>query len=103
MALLVMGCAWAQQECNIVFIGNSITYGATHQTPQKTNPVISCARYLKEQGLVVHTKNMGKSGKTSRDFLPGRKGYWPATKKAAAELGISERTLYRKIKELGLQ
>ena len=86
MALLVMSCAWAQQEYNIVFIGNSITYGATHQTPQKTNPTISCVKFLKEQGLVVHSKNLGKSGKTSRDFLPGRKGYWPATKKAAAEL-----------------
>ena len=85
-ALLVSICAWSQQEYNIVFIGNSITYGATHQTPQKTNPVISCAKYLKGQGLAVHTKNMGKSGKTSHDFLPGRKGYWPATKKAAAEL-----------------
>ena len=85
-ALLMSVCTWSQKEYNIVFIGNSITYGATHQAPQKTNPVISCAKYLKEQGLVVHTKNMGKSGKTSRDFLPGRKGYWPATKKAAAEL-----------------
>ncbi len=87
MAAVVLSMtAMAQQEYNIVFIGNSITYGATHQAPQKTNPVISCAKYLKEQGLTVHTKNMGKSGKTSRDFLPGRKGYWSATKKAAAEL-----------------
>ena len=86
MTLLVAGYATAQQEYNIVFIGNSITYGATHKTPQKTNPTVSCVKFLKEQGLTVHSKNMGKSGKTSRDFLPGRKGYWPATKKAAAEL-----------------
>lgn len=86
MALLVMGSAWAQKEYNIVFIGNSITFGATHQVPKKTNPTVSCVKYLKEQGLTVHSKNMGKSGKTSRDFLPGRKGYWGSTKKAAAEL-----------------
>lgn len=86
MTIMVVAGSWAQKEYNIVFIGNSITYGATHQTPQKTNPTISCVKLLKEQGLDVHSKNLGKSGKTSRDFLPDRKGYWSATKKAAAEL-----------------
>lgn len=86
MALMVGSYAMAQQEYNIVFIGNSITYGATHKAPQKTNPTVSCVKYLKEQGLTVHSRNMGKSGKTSRDFLPGRKGYWGGVKKAAAEL-----------------
>ena len=86
MTLLTSGYAMAQKEYNIVFIGNSITYGATHQNPRKTNPTISCVKMLKEQGLTVHSKNMGKSGKTSRDFNPGRKGYWAGVKKAAAEL-----------------
>lgn len=84
--LMVSKAALAQKEFNIVFIGNSITYGATHKAPQKTNPTVSCVKYLREQGLIVHSKNMGKSGKTSRDFLPGCKGYWGSVKKAAAEL-----------------
>ncbi|MBO4660836.1 MAG: lipolytic protein G-D-S-L family [Prevotella sp.] len=78
--------ALAQKEYNIVFIGNSITFGATHQAPQKTNPTKYCVKYLKEQGITAHAKNMGKSGKTSRDFLPGRKGYWGGVKAAAASL-----------------
>ena len=85
-ALLISICAWSQKEYNIVFIGNSITYGATHKQPAKTNPTRSCIKFLKEQGIVAHGKNVGKSGKTSRDFMPGRKGYWGSVKKAAAEL-----------------
>lgn len=84
--LTIVQHSLAQKEYNIVFIGNSITYGATHKAPQRTNPVVTCVKQLKEQGLVVHAKNIGKSGKTSRDFLPGRRGYWGSVKKAAAEL-----------------
>lgn len=87
LMLVVSGKSIAQQEYSIVFIGNSITYGSTHVKPQKTNPTVYCTKYLKEQGVAgIHAKNLGKSGKTSRDFMPGRKGYYGSVKKVAAEL-----------------
>lgn len=88
MAAVVLSMtAMAQKEYNIVFIGNSITYGATHKQPAKTNPTRSCVSYLKEQGITAHSRNAGKSGKTSRDYLPGKKkSYYGLVKKSADEL-----------------
>ena len=69
--LLLTFCAFAQsamaqKEYNIVFIGNSITYGATHKQPAKTNPTKSCVKYLQDNGFsAVHGKNAGKSGENA--------------------------------------
>lgn len=91
--LLLTFCAFAQsamaqKEYNIVFIGNSITYGATHKQPAKTNPTKSCVKYLQDNGFsAVHGKNAGKSGKTTKDYTPDRqKGYYGLVKKSADEL-----------------
>ena len=39
----------AQQSANIVFIGNSITYGALHQNRDVTAPPVQCGLWLSQQ------------------------------------------------------
>jgi hypothetical protein len=41
--------SYAQRSVNIVFIGNSITYGALHQQRDVTAPPAQCAKWLSEQ------------------------------------------------------
>ena len=41
--------SFAQQSINIVFIGNSITYGALHQQRELMAPPAQCARWLSQQ------------------------------------------------------
>ncbi len=57
---------------NLVFIGNSITYGARHQQRELTAPPVQCARWLCEQAGIdtVYIQNCGRSGHTTYDFLP---------------------------------
>ena len=84
LSLLVIGyCllfSFAQQSANIVFIGNSITYGALHQQRELTAPPVQCARWLSAQEGIdtVYFKNCGRSGKTTYHFLPNVKDVIPA-------------------------
>lgn len=57
---------------NIVFIGNSITYGDTQKDHKHTAPPVATAEWLQKQSGVdsVYFVNMGKNGKRSWDFLP---------------------------------
>jgi hypothetical protein len=70
----------AQQSANIVFIGNSITYGALHQQRELTAPPVQCARWLcqREEIDTVYFKNCGRSGKTTYHFLPNKADVIPA-------------------------
>lgn len=71
---------YAQQSANIVFIGNSITYGALHQQRELTAPPVVCARWLSEQEGVdtIYFRNCGRSGKTTYHFLPNKADVIPA-------------------------
>ncbi len=64
---------------NIVFIGNSITYGALLDERENDAPPAQCARWLELQGLgKVYFQNCGRSGRTTYHFLPDSKDVIPA-------------------------
>jgi lysophospholipase L1-like esterase len=60
------------RNVNIIFIGNSITHGATLNDPEKEAPPVIAASYLEKQSGIgkVTISNQGISGFTSVDFLP---------------------------------
>ena len=62
----------AERSYNLVFIGNSITYGALHKQRDLTAPPVQCAKWLSEQEGVdtVYFRNCGHSGRTTYHFLP---------------------------------
>jgi lysophospholipase L1-like esterase len=61
------------RNLNIVYIGNSITYGAGLDSPAiQAPPVIASAWLKKQKGIGdVNFSNQGHSGYTTLDFLPG--------------------------------
>ncbi|MGF7079481.1 hypothetical protein [Mucilaginibacter sp. UYCu711] len=70
--------AFAQKRnINIVFIGNSITYGAGLPDRNTQSPPVICANYLREQSNIgtVEISNQGHSGFTTLDWLPGTKAF----------------------------
>lgn len=62
-----------EKSLHIVFIGDSITFGAGVTDRDQFAPPVIAASYLKQMPLVknVHFFNAGKSGATTVDFLPG--------------------------------
>lgn len=70
--ILSLSFGFAHRSANIVFIGNSITFGALHQKPETTAPPVLCARWLCQQDGIdtVYFRNCGRSGKTTYHFLP---------------------------------
>lgn len=68
------------KACNIVFIGNSITYGALHQQRETTAPPAQCASWLSRQESIdtVYFRNCGRSGRTTYHFLPNPEDVIPA-------------------------
>ena len=72
--------SYAQQSANIVFIGNSITYGALHQQREQTAPPVLCAKWLSQQERIdtVYFRNCGRSGRTTYHFLPNPMDVIPA-------------------------
>ena len=72
--------SFAQQSANIVFIGNSITYGALHQQRELTAPPAQCGLWLSAQPNIdtVYVANCGRSGKTTYHFLPVKADVIPA-------------------------
>lgn len=80
-----------QHNYNVVFVGNSITFGALHKNPKQTAPPQVCARWLAQQLGVgeCHAVNMGKSGRTTFNFVPAKTGitnYWNELKSATADI-----------------
>jgi len=57
---------------DIVFIGNSITYGATLDNPSQDAPPVIASEYLRRKKGInsVSFSNQGRSGCTTLDFLP---------------------------------
>jgi lysophospholipase L1-like esterase len=62
-----------KRDVNIVFIGDSITYGAGLPNREQQAPPTICASYLKTQANfgTVEFSNQGHSGYTTLDWLPG--------------------------------
>ena len=73
-------------EFNIVFIGNSITYGATLQNPSIQAPPVMETKYLNSHECLVHYANCGVSGSTTVDFLPSSNRLFPLVTAAADSL-----------------
>lgn len=74
-------------DLKIVFIGNSITYGAHLDDKVNDAPPVKAARYISElSGRRVDVRNCGVSGKTTLDFLPVTQTQFPKVVAAAREL-----------------
>ena len=72
LSLAIMAiAASAQKKVNIVFIGNSITYGA-EISHDKEAPPVRVNEMLTQQGYEVNYRNCGVSGSTTVDWLPQR-------------------------------
>lgn len=71
---------------NIVFIGNSITYGATLPAPALQCPPFHVVKLLREKGYTIRYANCGHSGSTTVDFLPSRQKLFPKVLQAADTL-----------------
>ena len=81
-------CVSAQstkQNLNIVFIGNSITYGAGLADPATEAPPVIACNYLRVQPGIgkVAFANCGYSGFTTVDFLPSTAGAFVKVEAAA--------------------
>ena len=62
-----------KKDINLVFIGNSITAGATLEDASTQAPPIICRELIeKSAGVPTHVYNGGHSGITTFGFLPGR-------------------------------
>ncbi|HVW96436.1 MAG TPA: GDSL-type esterase/lipase family protein [Mucilaginibacter sp.] len=74
-----------KRDINVVFIGNSITYGAGLADPATQAPPVIAANYLRQQSEIGKTEmvNQGHSGFTTVDFLPGTMGVFRDVEKAA--------------------
>lgn len=61
-----------KKDLNIVFIGNSITYGADLEHPETDAPPVLVAKNWAQQGAIgaIAFSNQGHSGYTTLDFLP---------------------------------
>ena len=80
--------ALAQKKLNVVFVGNSITQGALLENPMQEAPPARTGIWLGNQkGIAeVNISNQGVSGKTTVDFLPASKSYFPKVKEAMDKL-----------------
>lgn len=83
--LLLWGITtWAVDNINIVFIGNSITYGATLGSPSTEAPPVRVREILSAQmANKVNIANCGHSGSTTVDWLPGTSFFNEARTQAA--------------------
>ena len=62
-----------KDNINLLFIGNSITYGATLGSPASQAPPVLCRAMIQEAtGVMTNVYNGGHSGITTLGFLPGR-------------------------------
>ena len=90
VALLAISYAFAggnKKDFAIIYIGNSITYGAMHEQRDVTAPPVYTSQILaKKYKANVIWRNCGWSGATTYDFLPSHKRYFPRVEKAIKEI-----------------
>ena len=71
---------------NIIYLGNSITYGALHADRNKTAPpVVATAEVAKKIKRTCDFSNCGRSGATTVDFLPSANRDFRRVEKAIAK------------------
>jgi len=72
LSSVILSAQPRKQNLNIVFIGNSITFGARLGDPATEAPPVVACSYLRQQTNVgtVAFSNQGHSGFTTVDFLP---------------------------------
>jgi lysophospholipase L1-like esterase len=77
---------------NIVFIGNSITHGATLSDPESQAPPVIAGAWMEKQSGIgkVTVSNQGVSGATSVDFLPSTATYYAKVAAAAKKFMADE-------------
>lgn len=94
--------SYAQQQkkdLNIVFIGNSITFGGGLADRKDAPPTQTCAWLRNQEGVgEVNFSNQGVSGHTSVDVLPKTNTDFPRILKAAKEFANPNATLIFSIK-----
>ena len=77
----------AADDLNIIFIGNSISFGATLDDPDtEAAPVRACEFLRQQTGRIVNYRNCGVSGMTTVDFLPAGTHQFPNVVKNADDL-----------------
>jgi lysophospholipase L1-like esterase len=92
--------AQAKKDINIVFIGNSITYGAGLADPATEAPPVIAVNYLKQQSNIgkVEFVNQGHGGYTTVDFLPSTNGVFKDVEKAALAFANKQALLIFSVK-----
>ncbi len=92
--------AQGKRDLNIVFIGNSITYGAGLSDPPSEAPPVIAAAYLRQQSNIgnVEIANQGHSGYTTVDFLPSTGGVFKDVEKAANSFANKQALLIFSVK-----
>lgn len=73
-------------KVNIVFLGNSITYGVQLDNRAEDAPPSVVAKYLRKKKYEVEIANCGRSGYTTVDFLPETNKQFPKVVAAADSL-----------------
>ena len=80
-----------QTSYNIIYIGNSITYGAMHPDRAKTAPpAVATAAVAKKVEGVEDFRNCGRSGATTVDFLPALNRDFKRVEKSIADFKAAE-------------
>lgn len=76
LCILVSIPSGAVEKIHLVFIGNSITYGATLSSPSTQAPPVMVGHQIYSYTHIpTLVSNCGISGYTTLDFLPGKKQY----------------------------
>ncbi|WP_343667938.1 GDSL-type esterase/lipase family protein [Chitinophaga sp.] len=86
LTILMTGIITARAQYSIVFIGNSITHGATLSSPALECPPVQTVKLLQAKGHTVKFANCGYSGSTTVDFLPASRNLFPKVLQAADTL-----------------
>lgn len=78
----------AETALNIVFIGDSITFGANLSDPATQAPPVICSQQIQSKldGSHVYFSNQGHCGHTTVDFLPPASADFTEAEKAAHQL-----------------
>lgn len=79
------------KDVNIVYVGNSITYGARLEDKANDAPPVKASKYISEQRSDINLsfRNCGVSGMTTVNYLPATDTQFPRVVEAARELSAN--------------
>lgn len=91
-ALASASVAQTPAGANIIFIGNSITYGATLENRETQAPPAVVKQCLEERGTVgrVEVVNLGVCGATTVDWLPQTNTLWKTIEEPADRMAQTD-------------